>query len=65
MRVLWASHFIPYPPKSGVHLRSYHLLRGVASRHDVVLIAFIQEVWLKIFYPSREEALDDSSSVAR
>jgi hypothetical protein len=59
MRVLFASHIIPYPPKSGVHLRSYHLLRGVASRHDVDLIAFIQEVWLKIFYHSREEALDD------
>jgi glycosyltransferase involved in cell wall biosynthesis len=59
MRVLWASHLIPYPPKSGVHLRSYHLLRGVASRHDVDLIALIQEVWLTIFYSSREEALQD------
>jgi len=59
MRVLWASHLIPYPPKSGVHLRSYHLLRGLASRHEVDLVAFVQEVWLKIFYPSREEALDD------
>jgi glycosyltransferase involved in cell wall biosynthesis len=59
MRVLWASHLIPYPPKSGVHLRSYHLLRGLASRHDVDLIAFVQEVWLKIFYATREEALDD------
>ena len=59
MRVLWASHFIPYPPKSGVHQRSYHLLRGVTSRHEVDLIAFVQESWLGIFYPSREEALDD------
>ncbi|HEY6927053.1 MAG TPA: glycosyltransferase [Steroidobacteraceae bacterium] len=59
MRVLWASHVIPYPPKAGVLLRSYHLLRGIASRHDVDLIAFIQEVWLRIFYPSLEEALDD------
>lgn len=59
MRVLWASHVIPYPPKSGVHLRSYHLLREVASRNEVDLIAFIQEVWLRIFYPSREEALEE------
>jgi polysaccharide biosynthesis protein PslH len=59
MRVLWASHLIPSPPKSGVHLRSYHLLRGVAARHDVDLIAFVQEVWLGIFYPSRAEALED------
>lgn len=59
MRVLWASHVIPYPPKSGVHQRCYHLLRAVASRHDVDLIAFAQEPWLKIFYPSREAALED------
>lgn len=59
MRVLWASHVIPYPPKSGVHQRCYHLLRAVASRHDVDLIAFTQESWLKIFYPSREAALED------
>jgi polysaccharide biosynthesis protein PslH len=59
MRVLWASHFIPYPPKSGVHIRSYHLLRGVAARHDVDLIAFVQESWFRIFYPSLEEGLQD------
>ena len=59
MRVLWASHFVPYPPKSGMHLRSYHLLRGVASKHDVDLVAFVQESWLRIFYPSVEVGLRD------
>ena len=59
MRVLWASHLIPYPPKSGVHLRSYHLLRGLAARHDVDLLAFIQEPWLDAFYPSRTEGLEE------
>ena len=59
MRVLWASQVIPYPPNSGVHQRTYHLLKGVAARHDVDLIAFIQEPWLRIFYPSREQALED------
>jgi polysaccharide biosynthesis protein PslH len=59
MRILWASHIIPYPPKSGVHLRSYNLLRGVSERHDVDLIAFIQEPWLDVFYPDRQEGLDE------
>jgi glycosyltransferase involved in cell wall biosynthesis len=59
MRILWASHIIPYPPKSGVHLRSYHLLRGVAATHDVDLLAFIQEPWLDVFYPSRQEGLEE------
>lgn len=65
MRVLWASHLIPYPPKSGVHLRSFHLLRGVAARHDVELVAFIQEPWLRIFYGSREEGLAESERALR
>lgn len=59
MEILWASHIIPYPPKSGVHLRSYHLLRGVAASHDVDLIAFIQDPWLDVFYPSRREGLEE------
>ena len=59
MRILWASHIIPYPPKSGVHLRSYNLLRGVAARHDVDLLAFIQEPWLDVFYSSRREGLEE------
>jgi glycosyltransferase involved in cell wall biosynthesis len=59
MRILWASHIIPYPPKSGVHLRSYNLLRAVAAKNEVDLIAFVQEPWLEIFYSSREEAIQD------
>jgi polysaccharide biosynthesis protein PslH len=65
VQVLWASHLIPYPPKSGVHLRSFHLLRGVSARHDVDLIAFIQEPWLQIFYRSRAEALADCERALR
>jgi polysaccharide biosynthesis protein PslH len=59
MRILWVSHFVPYPPKSGMHLRSYHLLRGVAARHEVDLIAFVREAWLRTFYSSLEEGLQD------
>jgi polysaccharide biosynthesis protein PslH len=59
MRVLWASHLVPYPPKSGVHLRSYHLLRAVARRHEVDLVAFVQEQWLRVFYESPAAGLED------
>jgi glycosyltransferase involved in cell wall biosynthesis len=53
------SHLVPYPPKSGALLRAHYLLRAVAARHDVDLIALIQEPLLASFYPSLEEALDD------
>jgi len=59
MRVLWASQVIPYPPNSGVHQRTYHLLKAVAARHEVDLIAFIQEAWLRVFYHTPEQALED------
>lgn len=39
MRVLWLSHFYPYPPAGGALQRSYHLLRQVASKHDVSLVS--------------------------
>jgi len=62
MRILWVSHVIPYPPKSGVHMRSYNLLRGVAARHDVDLLSFIQEPWLDVFYSSRQAGLAECAS---
>lgn len=42
MRVLWLSHLVPYPPVSGALQRSFHLLSGVAARHEVTLLAFNQ-----------------------
>jgi glycosyltransferase involved in cell wall biosynthesis len=38
-KVLWVSHFVPYPPKGGAFQRSYNLMRGVGSAHDVHLLA--------------------------
>jgi len=40
MRLLWFSHFIPYPPRGGAHQRSYNLLRYVARRYETTLVAF-------------------------
>ncbi len=40
MRLLWFSHFIPYPPRGGAHQRSYNLLRYVSRRYETTLVAF-------------------------
>jgi glycosyltransferase involved in cell wall biosynthesis len=40
MRVLWLSHFIPYPPIGGNRQRSFNLIRNVSRRDEVSLIAF-------------------------
>ncbi len=63
MRILWLSHVIPYPPKSGGLLRSYYLLKGVAMRHQVDLFAFIHEPWLETLFESRERGLRESREV--
>jgi len=46
MRVLWLSHFLPYPPKGGALQRSYHLLRAAARRHEIHLVALSQRAIL-------------------
>lgn len=40
MKLLWFSHFVPYPPAGGSHQRSFHLLRHVARACDTTLVAF-------------------------
>jgi glycosyltransferase involved in cell wall biosynthesis len=39
LRILWLSHFVPYPPKGGCFQRSYNLISRVGRHHDVHLIA--------------------------
>ncbi len=42
MKVLWISHFLPYPPKGGLLQRGYYLLRELARYADVDLMALNQ-----------------------
>jgi polysaccharide biosynthesis protein PslH len=58
--VLWLAHAIPYPPKAGFLSRSYHLLRELARRQNVDLIAFVQEPWVRTLFPSLEAGLEES-----
>jgi glycosyltransferase involved in cell wall biosynthesis len=41
MRILWLSHFVPFPPKGGCFQRSYNLLARVGAAHDVHLVAML------------------------
>ncbi len=38
MRILYLTHSCPYPPNKGDRIRSFHLLRHLASRYEVILI---------------------------
>jgi glycosyltransferase involved in cell wall biosynthesis len=42
MKILWLSHFLPYPPKGGALQRSHNLLLQAARRHEVHLVSLNQ-----------------------
>jgi sugar transferase (PEP-CTERM/EpsH1 system associated) len=60
MNLLWLTHAIPYPPKAGFLSRTYNLLREVGRRHEVDLISFIQEPWIRTHFPSLEQGIEES-----
>jgi len=39
MRLVWFSHFVPYPPKGGNLQRSYNLIRQAANSFEITLVA--------------------------
>lgn len=42
-RLLFLVHRLPYPPNKGDKVRSYHLLRHLAERHEVLLGTFVDD----------------------
>lgn len=58
MRVLWLSHLVPYPPRSGVAQRSYGLLNELCKRHEVTLMAFHQSALMRSMSHDPAEALE-------
>ncbi len=55
MKILWLSHFVPYPPKGGILQRGHHLLKQTAKHHDVHLLAFQQNDLMAPLFNSIEE----------
>ncbi|HZW18375.1 MAG TPA: glycosyltransferase family 4 protein [Luteimonas sp.] len=41
-RILFVTSRLPFPPKEGHQLRSWHLLRALASQHEVILLSFLR-----------------------
>jgi len=43
VKILFVGSYLPYPLNSGGRIRSYHLVRELAARHEVHLLAFSHE----------------------
>lgn len=42
MRLLWISHFLPYPPRAGLLQRSFYLLKNLSRSAEIDLVALNQ-----------------------
>ena len=64
MKILYLVHRLPYPPNKGDKVRSYHLLKHLAARHEVHLGTFIDDPDDEQHLP-RVQALCKSTHAAR
>jgi glycosyltransferase involved in cell wall biosynthesis len=60
VQVLWVSHVVPYPPKSGQLIRAYSLLKAVAERHTVDLVAFTHEPIMRALFKDPQQGSAES-----
>lgn len=42
-KILALTSRLPYPPREGHQLRSWHMLRALAARHEVTLLSFVRD----------------------
>jgi hypothetical protein len=59
MRLLWFSHFIPFPPRGGNLQRSFHLIRQMSKTYEVSLVA------LNFLGESRERVQEHSNELKK
>ena len=43
MRVLLLTQVLPYPPDSGPKVKTYHVLKYLAEKHQVTLVSFVRD----------------------
>ncbi|MCA9928070.1 MAG: hypothetical protein KC419_06320, partial [Anaerolineales bacterium] len=42
MKILLLTPQLPYPPHQGTSLRNFHIIRGLAERHTIHLLSFLE-----------------------
>jgi len=42
-KILILTPQLPYPPHQGTSLRNFHIIRGLAERHDITLLSFLED----------------------
>ncbi len=65
MDVLFVAHRLPFPPDRGDRIRGYHLIRHLAERARVHLVAFADNAGEAVVAPEFRELLASCSVVVR
>ncbi len=58
LKILWLSHLVPYPPKAGVLLRAYNLVKELSKHHEVHLLAFNQRNLIEPYFDSYDQGTE-------
>jgi glycosyltransferase involved in cell wall biosynthesis len=55
MKILMLTPYLPYPPSSGGQVRSYNLIKQLASKHEITLFSLIKDPSEKKFVKELEK----------
>src|SRR5690606_24980032 len=59
-KILWLSHFLPYPPKGWAQIRSYNLIKELSSYHDVHLFCIADKRKIKANFTDVDEGAKEA-----
>lgn len=59
MKILMLTPYLPYPLLSGGQIRTYNLLKQLASQHDITLLALIKEEHERQYIPELKKYCTD------
>jgi len=56
-KILWVSHFLPFPPKGGAQMRSFNLIKQLSQYHDVSIFCLVHEDVVINYFDSLDSAI--------
>lgn len=59
--LLWVSHMVPYPPKAGLLIRSYNLIKELSAYYSITLIALNQRSLIEPYFGTVSRGLKASN----
>ena len=62
-KILWVSHFLPFPAKGGAQIRSFNLIKELSAYHDVSFFCLVYEDVVTNYFQSLDSAITVAGEV--